>query len=240
MADAKDWLTTHDQTEVLLSSLLSKVNEAGAEGLGLKKYEAEKQLKTAKASTQALDQLLTKMENDPPRYNVAEGEIVRRRGMITGLKTKMVSVEDALAGRSSRTKQQLFGASGKTRESDEEDLATRDMSERDLVQQTQQRRDDQDQSLANIERGVVSLKNLGNDMSTELDLQKALLDKLDHQMDKTDQAFQNNTKRIDIVEKEEGKALGCGMIMCILLLLVLIVFLASSNYPCHIFNSNKC
>jgi len=239
MADAKDWLTTHDQTEVLLSGLLSKVNEAGAEGLGLKKYEAERQLKTAKASIQALDQLLTKMENDPLTFNVAEGEVIRRRGLVAALKTKVVHVEDSLAGRSSRTKQQLFAASGK-REAEEEDIVTRDMSERDIVQQTQQHRDDQDQSLANIERGVVSLKNLGNDMSTELDLQKALLDKLDHQMDKTDQSFQNNTKRIDIVEKEEGKNLGCGMIMCILLLLVLIIFLASSNYPCHVFNSKKC
>jgi len=240
MADAKDWLTTHDQTEVLLSGLLSKVNEAGADGLGVKKYEAERQLKAAKTSTQALDQLLNKMENEPQKFNIGEGEVSRRRGLLANLKKKVISIEDALSGQTSRTKQQLFAATGKAREAEEEDLTTRSLSEKELVQTTQQQRHEEEEKLVNIERGVVSLKNLGNDMGTELDLQKALLDKLDHQIDKTDRAFQNNTTRIDVVEKEEGKNLGCGMIVCMLLLLVLIIFLASSNYPCHIFNTSKC
>jgi len=242
MADAKDWLATREQTEQILSGLLSKVNEAGAAGLGLKKYDAERQLKGAKANIQALEQLLNKMENEPLKFGVGEGEMNRRRGLINDLKKMVISIEDSLSGQTSRTKQQLFAASGKAREEDgEEDLATRELSHKELVQTTQQQIKDQDQSLANIERGVASLKDLGNGMSTELDLQKSLLNDLDKQIDKTDQAFQNNTKRIEIVEEEDGsKSMGCGLIMCMLLLLVLIIFLASSNYPCHIFNSSKC
>ncbi len=78
-------------------------------------------------------------------------------------------------------------------------------------------------------------------MSAELDLHKKLLDDLGNQIDRTDQAFQNNTKRIDVVQEEDGSgALGCGIMLCMLLLLVLIVFLASSNQACHIFKPSKC
>jgi len=241
MADAKDWLTTHDQTERVLSGLLSKVNEAGPTGLGIKRYEADKQLKGAKANVQALEQMLDKMGNDPLRFGIGDGEINRRRGLVTELKKKAIAIEDSLSGQTSRTKQQLLAATGKAPEDGEEDQATSNMSQKDLIQSTEQTLKEQDQSLANIERGVVSLRDLGNGMSTELDMQKSLLDDLDKQIDKTDQAFRNNTKRIEIVEEEDGsKAMGCGLIMCMLLLLVLIIFLASSNYPCHIFNSKRC
>jgi len=194
---------------------------------------------------QALDQLLDKMEGNSLKYNVTSGEVNRRRGLVADLKQKAIAIEDSLSGQTSRTKQQLFAATGKGRDGDggvvEEDPATRDLTPRDLVQATEQQLKDQDQSLANIERGVVSLKDLGNGMSTQLDLQKSLLNDLEKGIDKTQQAFQNNTQRIQIVEEEDGsKAMGCGIIMCMLLLLVLIVFLASSNYPCHIFNSRRC
>jgi len=237
-------LLLYEKAESDLSTLSDKVR-ASANGPHTRKYDAERQLKTCRDKVTTLNELLTAMESDPPKFGIGEGELTRRRGLMTKLNKLVIDVEDSLSGASSRTKRDLLSAGGMSGganvNGDGEDDATRNMSHHEIYQTTQQQMARQDQSLDQISRGVASLKDMGQSMSAELDLHTSLLNNMSDQIDKTDAAFRNNTKRIDIVQEEDGSgAVGCGLMICMVLLLVLIIFLASSNQACHIFNSKKC
>jgi len=236
-SDGKNWLALYEQTESSLGNLSSRVN-SGA-GLGSKKYEADRQLKQAKNSVTALDRALNDMEANPLRYGIGEGELTRRRGLVGGLNKLIVGIEDSLSG-ASKARRDLLGPRKDYGDGEESDT-TKAMNERELHQATKQELQKQDHSLDALAHGVAGLLDVGQGISTELDLQTKLLGELDERIDKTDRAFQNNTRRIDVVQEEDGgAATGCCLMLCMLGLLILIIWLASSNSACHILPKSKC
>jgi len=115
---------------------------------------------------------------------------------------------------------------------------TRNYDNEDLQQQQQRTLDDQDDRLDDILNGVTRLKIMSTDINSELQLHHHLIGELDDQIDRTDNRIKSSTRSVvDISTRDaDGWCTFCTMV----LLLVLIVLLASTNWFCFVLNINRC
>ena len=85
--------------------------------------------------------------------------------------------------------------------------------------------------------GVLQIKELSKDMNKELGLHARLLDDIDSTHDKLEGQLGSNTDGIEHITEESR---SCCTILTILILFLLIVFLAATNYACYVFNQDRC
>jgi syntaxin 8 len=239
---AAEWLSSFEATNGVVDLLSNEVNEAGNRPGGATardKRNASKKLQTARDDLDRLERTLGQMETAPATFKIGEGEVVRRRGLLSQLKSSLLSLEDATQG---KTKRDLLsggkvGRGGRVKVAEETD-ETREQSSKQLFQAQQQAVDvQQEEKLDVVLAGVGRLKDMSKEMNNELNLHQRLLGELGDAVDATDERIRVNTKRVEIVEKEEG---GCAALLCMILLFIIIIFLAATNYACHIFASDKC
>jgi len=237
---AQDWWTLYEQTEQTLNQLAHDLHEQQSKSSTAsvrEKRTTHTKLRSAKDDVSTLERTLNRMEDNPGDFKIGDGELTRRRGLLTALKNLYTSVEDGTSN--SKTKRELFTGAGARRGGrGEENEETKHLDNTQLVSQQQDVMQKQDEQLGVVLEGVTKLKVMSHDISTELDLHKSLLSDLDHNVDRTDGKIRANTNRIEVVEKEESG--GCCALIVMVLLLVLIIFLASSNYACHVFKPSKC
>lgn len=229
MSGESDWLRLHDVTANALEVLASEVREADKLRGGLSvrdKMKAGKKLDDAKREVGRLSHALEKIAEDPLKYRIGEGELGRRRGLLDKLARSIQATEGLIEGSGNKRARRL-----------EETDDTKHMSNQDLYQTQAQSRRNQDEQLDQILTGVGKLKDMSHDIHRELDLQTHLLSDLDTAVERTDKRMVVATDRVDDVNRESKG--WCG-ILCILLWLIVLIFLATSNAGCHIFKPSAC
>jgi len=242
--EANEWLDVYDQTDQSIQGLASDIRETQKNNSASAPKERRviaRRLNTAKGEIDKLERLLTKMETQPIAYKIGEGELSRRRQMLSSLRKLYDSTDDLYSGKhnarlemSSRKKDLLRGGHN-------EDIAetseTEGRSNREIADQQQMAIQKQDEKLDQVLEGLTTLSDMGHNISNELDLHKHLLSDLDNAVDATDERIKLNTARVETVNEKAG---GCCGMLIMLFLLGIIVFLLASNQACHIFNSDRC
>ena len=104
------------------------------------------------------------------------------------------------------------------------------------VQQSQL--SEQDNRLDDILNGVTKLKYMSNDINNELLLHNTIINELDDTIDHTDSRIKKSTS--GIVEMSRSDSGGWGSFCTMVVLLVLIVLLISTNWFCVILNPHRC
>ena len=163
-----------------------------------------------------------------------EGEIIRRKGLLSAVRKQNERLDDELNNGSGRP-----GGAGARKPmslADESDESQQHSNAQILAQQ-KSALSAQDEKLDGILDGVSRLKVLSNDINQELDLHANLLGELDSAVDATDARLQRNTKRIEIVQEESG---GCCGLLTMAILFGLMVMLLITNWGCHVFKPSKC
>jgi len=237
-SDASEWLTAFDAAQHKVQSVLAESRDTvqNPDTSSKERRILSRKLNGLRDESNKLDRQLSRMEAQPATFRIGEGELLRRRQLLNALKQSLSQTDDVIQGKtpSARKKDLLRGArdtdGGETEE-------TRDMNNRQIAEQQQQMLTKQDEQLDQVLDGVTRLKTMGQDIHTELDLHKHLLDDLDEAIDRTDERLRMNTQRVDTVNEKAG---GCCALLTIVLLFVLIIILISSNYACHIFNTDRC
>jgi hypothetical protein len=179
-----------------------------------------------------LERSLANMERAPMKFKIGEGEINRRKGLLTSVRTDSDRLESDLNG---------GGSSGRAARRPvnlaDESLESQQQSNVQIHAQQRSALSAQDEKLDGILDGVSRLKVMSNDINQELDLHAGLLTELDSAVDSTDARLQRNTKRIEIVQEQSG---GCCGMLTMAVLLGLIIMLLVTNWACHIFKPSKC
>jgi len=248
-SEANEWLELHEQTDGALQGLSSDIREtqktsASGGSAPKEKRIIARRLGQAKTDIDKLERSLIKMEAQPIAYKIGEGELSRRRQMLSSIRNLYQMTDDLNSGKTSqrlemiRKKDLLSGGrGGYGAQQHDETAETEGVSNRDLSNQQQQMIDKQDQQLGHVLDGLTTLHHMGHDISTELDLHKHLLSDLDNSIDQTDDRIRINTQRVETVNEKAG---GCCGMITMLVLLAIIIFLLASNAACHIFAPSRC
>jgi len=243
-SESNQWLALYEQIDQSLSGLAADYRQHQAPRLDGTTPDAQqikekrmlsRRVNTCRDEIKKLERDLAKMEAQPIAYKIGEGELSRRRGLITGLKTQLQFIIDLSEGKTTSRKKDLF--SGWMDDTPTENDGTRGLSNRQLAEQQQLQFKRQDQKLDDVLEGVTKLKDIGTGISAEFDLQKPLLRELDENIDHTDAKLRINTQRVEQVNEKAGGC--CGMITMVILA-VIIVGLISSNIGCHVFKPSSC
>jgi len=230
MSEAVEWYNAYTALDGTVSVL---VNESMDVESTRARMKLNKTLENSKSELSRLERILAKMENNPMAYQIGEGELQRRKGLMADLKRSVATADDKLNSRGGSR----FGYAARREKEYNEDDETRGVSDRSLLQQQHAMRDRHDQKLDGILSGVTKLKVMGQEINQELDLHTRLLDDLDGAVTATDERIVTNIKKVDHIDRKSG---GCCHLITIMLLFALIVFFAASNLPCHIFRPSKC
>lgn len=183
-----------------------------------RRYKYKKDVQRIEEKATKLDEQLSRMENFPRKYEIASGELGRRRGLLTRLNNEVASVSSMLArGRQRIDRDELDLTAGV-----EESLETRHLSNQQLMERQQREELKQDEHLEDILRGVTTLKDMGYGIAHELNAQEGLLDNLEQGIDKTDRNIQRNTSRVQNVSHEST---SCWPMFIMIFLFFIIVFL---------------
>ena len=119
----------------------------------------------------------------------------------------------------------------------EESDETRNYDSQQLLQQQQSSITEQDSRLDDILNGVTRLKIMSTDINQELHLHHQLLGELDDQIDRTDSRIKSSTRTVaDISDRDSG---GWCSFCTMVLLLVLVVIMATTNWFCFL-NVKRC
>mmetsp|Transcript_9301 Transcript_9301/g.13957 ORF Transcript_9301/g.13957 Transcript_9301/m.13957 type:complete len:232 (-) Transcript_9301:156-851(-) len=185
-----------------------------------RRYRFKQDVRRVEGKVTKLDKLLTLMEDMPRKYEIGDGELTRRRGLLTRLKNDVLVMSNMLAR--SRPIQEREDLNLSQVEEDgftDEQLM---LSNQQLIQR--QRNEDlkQEQHLDEILQGVTTLKGIGQNINTELSFQGELLDGLEAGVDKTDRNIQRNTASVQSIARSSS---SCWPMFIMIFLLFVIVFL---------------
>jgi len=118
----------------------------------------------------------------------------------------------------------------------EETEATRDLNNDQLLGVQKSIMKEQDGALDSLSNSLARQKEIALTIDGELDVHSKLIGDLDVKTEKTKIEIQNNIKRIDKVS-EQSKV--CGMWICIVVLILILIVFAATDWGCKIYNSKK-
>lgn len=175
-------------------------------------------MRDARVARDELVASLDAIEAEPEKYKVHHGEVQRRKNLMNKMQHAIQAGEEELTGR----KQDLFGADRQSfglRES----AYTRGRSSQQLYDDHESKLQQQDESIDSILAGVGRLRQMGHDINDELSLHDALLQDVDHDMDRVGDRVVDNTRLTEKLIRKDSTT--CGF-MLILVLLVAIIIVA--------------
>jgi len=238
--DPSTWMRLFEELESEQEQMRNEINDAqsGRSSMGTRqKRQLAKKVNECEDSLLQLERSLASMERNPLKFQIGDGEVQRRKGMLAMARNTHdqlsleVSAPTRNAGRLGAGRKS--GAALLAEESD----ASRERSNVQIHQQQQAQMATQDEKLDGILDGVTRLKVMSGDINQELDLHANLLDELDTEVDRVDGRLQRNTKRVELVTEKSG---GCCGLLIMAVLFVIIILLLVTNWGCHIFNTDKC
>jgi len=226
--DAATWVSSYDSAEKRLTEALSEFKG----GKRMNPREKKKLGATVSKIGDDIKALHSGLEELAKGNKIGEGEVGRRRAMLSSLESQFRDVNDVMSG--AKRREELVDQARRTEET-EETLA---QSNHELLQAQAATTDRQEAALDSVLSGVVRVGQLSKDIGGELDLQAPLLEDLHGAVVATDGRMVRNIQRVEEIEEKESG--GWGLLCCIVLLVVVIVFFAASNLPCHIFAPSRC
>ena len=228
-----EWLTLHETTEASLSSAELDLTESVI--TQRQRRVISKRVADALQSIDALDKALKAYQSNPSKHRIGEGEISRRKGLVSALRSYHDRLETSLqpAGSSGRRR---GGVKAAPVEDTEETIA---LSNSALYAQQRQTIASQDEKLDDILAGVQTLKAISSDIHSELDLHSTLLNDVEVGIDHTDHSIKVNTSKIGAIERKNK---GWLSVICMLVWIVLIIVLLASDAFCPLFAlmGSKC
>jgi len=230
LCEPPQWFKTYEQLHGAHQAWDTELQQSSKRGVGNReKRVLEKKLSDAREVLGKLDAALSKQQDNPIKWKIGEGELERRRGLLSSLRNVNDKLEHDINNVGGRGVRRVpLGA-----ESEE----TAQLSNQQLYANQKSDLADQDEKLDGILDGVSRLKVMSQDINSELDLHASLLTELDGAVDATDARLQRNTKRIELVSESAGG--WCGLLI-MFLLFILIILLLATNWFCHIFKPSKC
>ncbi|GAB5367133.1 hypothetical protein AAMO2058_001203300 [Amorphochlora amoebiformis] len=195
----RGWMTELERLQRSFRSIQSRVRESKNRGELYggpnvkKRYRFKKDVEKIEKNVTTLDEMLSRMEDLPRKFEITTGELSRRRGLLTRLKNDVVNISNIVLR--SREVQQNDEFDFSTPQV-EESLETRHLTNQQLIQRQHSEEIKQEEHLDDILRGVTTLKDIGYNINTELSHQTDLLDGLEQGIDKTDRNIQRNTRSV--------------------------------------------
>jgi hypothetical protein len=221
-----DWLTLHEQVESSLSSIELDLTERTI--TQRQRRTLTKRLADSLTDIDRLERALTLYSTNPIKHKIGDGELQRRKSLITQLRSYQSRLSDDLTPSTSTSR--------RTRPTPHtplnEDPTTSTLTNSQLYHQQQVTIEQQDQKLDSILQGVTTLKALSTDIHQELDLHSGLLDEVGEGVEHAKEGMKANTRRIGEVERKDK---GWLAVICMLIWVVLIVVLLASDVFCPLF-----
>ena len=233
---AAEWLTVHEQTESSLSSCELDLTERTI--TARQRRGLVQRLSDCRADIERLSRALTAYTSNPIKHKIAVGEIDRRRGLVTALRSYADRLEAQAAPVTTGRRRGATGGAARGAVEDTEETVA--LSNAQLYAAQQQTIARQDEKLDGILAGVQTLKAISTDIHGELDVQSGLLQDVDHGLDHAAAGIDANVRRIGEVERKDRG--GWLSVACMLLWLLLIILLLASDAFCPLFAlmGSKC
>eukprot|EP00164_Ancoracysta_twista_P002782 GFYU01003699.1.p1 GENE.GFYU01003699.1~~GFYU01003699.1.p1 ORF type:complete len:253 (-),score=56.86 GFYU01003699.1:126-884(-) len=196
-----------------------------------------------------LEKLQEQLQALSAKGAITEREATRRKDMISSLKTRkdyLVSTMRETATGPDRN----FMIAHDTREAQQKSQGQwsthaaysgrgdmeRGMNNEELILYQRQTIQDQDRSLDLLSRTIGNTKEIGLAIGDELDLHKNLLDDIDRGVDHNrDKMAKESSRMAKITRKSKSTGLFC----CMVLLIVLFIVLAATDWGCKIVKPNN-
>lgn len=137
--------------------------------------------------------------------------------MLTRLRSRCEQMNSSLSSKSN-DRNNLLAGGGRAPAQETEDTAERDNE--GIIQLQREVMKEQDAQLDDLSRVISSTKHISMAIGEELDLQNALLDDLDEDVDVTGWRLNNATRRAKDLYKKSGI---CKYLMCIVVLVIALV-----------------
>ena len=190
-----------------------------------RRYQYRSELKKVESRVKQLAADLAQMEEAPLEFSISSGELARRRGMLTRLRTETNRIGAMLERNRGLVR---GGAAGDDMEEgladgmEDEAFESRGLSNEQLIELQRDEEGKQSEHLDEILRGVTTLRGMSKNIGNELSAQDGILTNLDDGVGKTDR---NILRNIHSVEAVSMSSASCWPMFTIIFLFFVIVFL---------------
>jgi len=172
---------------------------------------------------------------------ITEKEKARRGDLLRNLTTRKDQLSDSLSKNLNDNRGNLLNSGGAVKgrawgQKPEETEVTRNLTNEQLLEHQKTTMQMQDSYLDSLGQSVARQKEIAITIDGELDVHAKLLDDLDTKTEKTRLGIEGNTKRIGKIS-EQSKV--CGLWICIILLIALIIVFAATDWGCKIYDDKK-
>jgi len=231
------WIFEYERASQSANEISASINEYHKQVKD--SIQSAKLSATVRRSLVQLTKDISTME-DELRINsqITEREKTRRSDLLRSLSVRKDQLSDSLS-RNPTTREELVGSGGINSKKGrawgqkiEETEETRDLNNDQLLSQQKSRMNEQDSLLDALGQSVARQKDIAITIDGELDVHARILTDLDTKTEKTRLTIENTTKRVDKITE---KTKVCGMWICIVLLILLLIVLALTNWGCDIY-----
>lgn len=224
--DIDPWLQDFQDAKQLADEIISSIQERntkhrdGSSEASRMTAAARRKLGILGTKIDALQQSLNSSGNS----NITENERNRRQDLTTVLQARKDQMYSMLSRNQANRDSLLSGAS--SQQGAQETDATAELDNHGLLQLQQEVMDDQDQHLEQLSQSVQRTRHVAVAINEELDLQVALLDELDEDVDVTQSRLRAAKRRIaDVLKRSSNCKIFCYVVLLFTaILLCLLVY----------------
>lgn len=170
---------------------------------------------------------LKTMGRDPLQYELVNSEIARRTVLMDNIKRLTTIIKANIIPDANPARPTAYLSASDGRNSTTNPMVTDDHRGKALMQRQEEVIKMQDEMISDIESGVDRLHGQAVVMGEELQGQVKIIDSLDHKVDVTTTALQEETRHAQEI-KDKGKV--CGLYICIAIEVVVLILLLILAY----------
>lgn len=225
------WLRDYEKAWANAQKLAKEVEGAGTAREARKAAMLRGHLAQLKQEVTHLEQSLMAASQNTTAYAITRKELSRRGDLMSQLSEALENLQEAVRTGARRAIDAASASSSQSpwgdRGSKKGAKDTQGMSSSDLMQATDDEIRDQDETLDFLHGTIANLKNIGGEISNEIDLHCRLLGDLEESADSSTAKVQNQKARLQAISEQSSSSCtlwGCACCLFILLLLLLFYF----------------
>lgn len=239
------WLNEHERLTQLASEVSANIKDYHNSARNNTSVNNTKLTATIRGRLVTLTSDIARLSDQLPRLQITERERNRRKDMIFNLSSRKDQLSDLMSKpvdqvTSSGTAGPTTGkrAWGQPQEKPQDTEFTRNLDNAQLLQLQKDQMGQQDEHLDLLSNSIVKTKEIAVTINTELDVHTRLLDDL---ADKTNRVNYGIEKEREHIKKVSESAKVCGMWICIVVLIIIIIAFAATDWGCKIhYDPNRC
>ncbi|XP_041368834.1 syntaxin-6-like [Gigantopelta aegis] len=216
--------------------LQSAPNLVSHEELDWTTNELRNSLRSIEWDLEDLEETVSIVEKNPRKFKIDEMAVQERRGFIDRTKSKVREMKDQLSSPTSKpresgdARQSLLSSNGPKYPQDRYTRLDSEMERSnqryidDTRQQQQLVMHSQDDTLEQISSSVGVLKNMSQQIGSELEEQNVMLDEFHHELDSTDSRMDTTMKKMaKVLHMSNDRRQWCAIFVLILILVIVII-----------------